>query len=70
MKTATKRVAVWEKLWTSSQYLALQARKDKALRNCSYAEAFQSKAAQAAASAHATRAVRALQRFEDAALSA
>lgn len=70
MKTTAKRAAVWEQIWTNPKYLALTARKDKALRDWSFAKAYQPKPAQDAASKLVTRAVRALQRFEDAALAA
>lgn len=62
---------VFEKLWQDPKYLRLHARKDAALRAAILAEAYKDpEDRQAKANAAAKRAVRALGKYEDAALAA
>jgi len=71
MTSKTASAAVFASLWTDAKYLRLQARKDAAIRAVVRAMNYRVAAADLAKlDAAAKRAVRAIQRYEDAALSA
>jgi hypothetical protein len=71
MTTKTTAAAVFAALWTQPKYLRLHARKDVALRAVTLAEFYRaSDAERAKLDAAAKRALRALQKYEDAALAA